>query len=348
MIISTRYLVFCFLILAVPLLVVVGWWYYYPHYQLAQAEKAFRAGNYPAAEEKTKLLIQDDPKNLRALFLYVQVMRRQNRPVEAQTALLQAMNLGLPEAQGRREFALAEAAKEFSPNAEKNLRQVLEEQPKDVEILEALAKGYAETNRWDDANTYYSRWLNLEPDRWEILLARGKHRLNAVSHQSGRNQDAAADFREVLKRSPDNFEAHLMLSHCFLADARMPEAKEELLICQKLDAGRVEVWVGLAACALEERDWEEAEKLLKKAKKLDPKSIYVISMQGDVHLRRQQAEPAIAAYRQVIAVDPRHKGARLKLAQALRLAGRNDEAKEQEKVYETLAEKDPNYNPLGR
>ena len=66
-------------------------------------------------------------------------MRHLGRPAESQASLKRAMDLGLNPAEGRREFALSEAAKGFTPNAERNLIDTLRERPDDREILAALA-----------------------------------------------------------------------------------------------------------------------------------------------------------------------------------------------------------------
>src|SRR5260370_23366100 len=147
-----RTLICLTLIAMVPTAVAVGWWYYYPHLSMNQQENAVAENRLVEAEDLVTKLLQDDPNNLRAQLLYVQVLRRQNRPVEAQTVLLQAMKLGLPAAEGRREFALAEAIKKFTPNAGKNLLQVLHERPADADVLPTLARGYAEPNRSTEAN----------------------------------------------------------------------------------------------------------------------------------------------------------------------------------------------------
>src|SRR5262245_32850545 len=130
-------------IVIVPCAAAAGWWYYWPTYRLHQAETALTAGNLAQADQILKELARPNPAQPRIYLLDAQVLRRLTQPAAAQRTLHRAMKLGLSEAEGRREFALAEAVKQFSPNAERNLLTVLKERPGDEEIVRALAAGYA-------------------------------------------------------------------------------------------------------------------------------------------------------------------------------------------------------------
>lgn len=314
----------------------IGWWRYRSLDPVAEAERAVASQDFARSVDLLSPYLLRHPDDLRGQFLYAQTLRRLKRPAEAQKALLRAMQLGLSEAEGRREFALAEALKGFGNNAERNLLDVLAERPDDGEVLQALAEGYASSRRWEEADRAYTRWHEREPHRLEVRLERGRMRLRAAQHLAGRLADAAADFREVLRRAPDHYEARLNLAHCLLSDANMAEARAELLICRRLRSDRIEPLVGLAACALEERDWAESETLLKEALELDASSAYAWVMLGDLYLRQQEFRKAIPTYSRALELAPRDKGAHLKLAQALRGDGQEEQAREQERIYQQL------------
>jgi predicted Zn-dependent protease len=109
----SRTWLYTILIIVVPTAGAAGWWYYYPHYLLGQAAQALAANDLTRAETLVKKAITQDPKNYQSHLLAAQIARRLKKPVDAQMALQQAVDLGLPEADGQREFALAEAAKGF-------------------------------------------------------------------------------------------------------------------------------------------------------------------------------------------------------------------------------------------
>ena len=333
-----KLLLYSTLIVGVPALAAAAWWYYLPAYTLVQAEHALAAGDLTLAEEKLKSATHLTPNQPRAWLLYGEVLRRLHHPAEAENALRRAENLGAPKPDVRREFALAEVQYGFDADVEREMLRILQQRPEDTEILFALAQGYAQSRRWAEADRYYTRLLELEPNSLEARLARGQARLAAGGNlYSGRDiAGAIGDFQEVLRRAPDHYEAHLYLAHCYLSDARMKDAKAELLICQQLHPDRIEPLVGLASCALEERDYDRAQELLNRALDIDSASVYVLVTLGDLNLRRERFGEAIRYFREALKLDPREKGARLKLAQALRRTGQGAEAKEQERIYEAL------------
>jgi tetratricopeptide (TPR) repeat protein len=338
MTIARKYLLFSALIVLIPGGVAVGWWYYLPRLQMYRAEQAIAAGESEQALDLLRLVTREDPQNLRAHFLSAQVLRRLGKPAESQAALHRAIKLGLDESKGRREFALAETTKGFTPNAEKNLLAVLMENPEDVEVVQALAEGYKITQRWDDADHFYTRWVELRPGDLAVLYARGRSRLDALSYHKGRAQAAAADFREVLKHSPDNFDARLYLAHCLISDADIAGAQPELEICERMQPNRIEPLVGLAACAVEQRRYPDALRFLERALEIDRNSTEVLGRFGDLHLRQLQFEQAIPYYERVLRLDGRNRSAHLKLVQCFRARGDVSQANEHERILRELGD----------
>ncbi|HZU35368.1 MAG TPA: tetratricopeptide repeat protein [Gemmataceae bacterium] len=207
----------------------------------------------------------------------------------------------------------------------------------EARVLRRLAEGQVKARRWTDADDCYTRWLNLEPERLDARLARAQARLAAARDDRGSIDAAVADFREVLRRTPNDFDAHLALAQALLSDARMSEARTELLACQRLRPQRVEPLLGLATCAMEERRWDEARALLRQALHLEPQSSRALTMLGDVCLRQERYAEAVPYFQQVLRVDPQNRNAHLKLAQALRFSGRPDEARREEELYQRQA-----------
>jgi protein O-GlcNAc transferase len=268
-------------------------------------------------------------------LLYAQVLRRLGRGPDAWAPLRAAVEGGLPEPEGRREYALLEAEEDF-PLAEKSLRRVLEDSPNDVEALQALAEGYAKSRRWQEAEDAYTRWLEVQPEQVKIIVARGHARL-----ELSRLEQAEADFRQALATSPNHFQARLSLAQCLLSDFKVEDAQAEFVRCHQLLPARPEPLVGMAACAWERGYLDQAQALAKQALALDPALTPALTLLGIIHLRRQRYDLAIPAFERVILLNPRDKQAHLYLSQALTKNGDLEKAKKHESLFKELDKAQP-------
>lgn len=309
------------------------WW---PPYLLRQAEDAVAQKDFDHAESILRRLISHSPNNARARFLLAQVLRLLHHPDQAEESLRKALQMGYPTQEGERELALDEAAIQFRPPLTMTLRKLSEENPNDLDLLEALARGYASIRDWRQAESYFSRLIERQPENVEWFWKRGQAR-QYVAVETGEGHNLAADdFREVVRRVPDHWEARLRLAQCLLSNAQMTEAKDELWWCHQSDPKRVEPLIGLANCAWEEQDWDRANELLTQALALQWNSVIALAMKGDLHLLHQQYPEAIPYFQKVLVLDPANKAAHLKLAQAYRTSGRLAEAKNQEDAFQQL------------
>jgi Flp pilus assembly protein TadD len=321
-------------VIAVPAAAAV-WWCAAPAYQrsrlLSQARKALEADNLDQAKELLRPLLREDDARYQTYFLYAKVLRRLGQGQEARASLRRATQLGLPETEGRREYILLDAVDHF-PLAEKPLQELMQEQPNDLEVLQALAAGYARTLRWHEAERAYTRLLEIQPDREDVRLEHGRSLLGAGSFDL-----AAADFREILRRSPSHFAARLLLSHCLLSNGQVAEAEAELRACRQLDPSHPEPLVGLATCYIERGDFDQAQAFLSQALRADPSSARALHLQGDLYLRRKRYDLAIRIFEQVVRMQPGEPLGHLKLAQALDQSGDRDQAKKHEQQYRQLS-----------
>jgi tetratricopeptide (TPR) repeat protein len=313
----------------------VGWFYVWPQYLLKQAEQAMAANDLVRAEEVLQRLNRRDPQNARARFLLAQVLRRRQRPDKAVEALRLARRLGYPEIECQRERVLNEAVIEFSPLTADALIKLLNDKSDDEEVLQALAEGYGRLHNWTEADRYLTRLIEQHPEKVEAWLQRGQVR-QAARERDQNHDDAAADFREVIRRVPDHFRARLSLAECLLGDARIADAKGELLICRQLNPAHTEPLIGLAICAAEEQDLQRAQALLAQALSLEPTSLIALSMQGDFCLRRKEYADAIRFYQKLLSLDPTNLAVHLNLAQAFRQSGRLEDAKNEEALFQQL------------
>jgi tetratricopeptide (TPR) repeat protein len=315
----------------------VGWYYVWPQHLLRQAEQAIAANEFARAEEILQRLHQRDRQNSRVSFLLAQVLRRQHRHDEAEEILRQARQLAHSENEWARELVLNEAAKRFHPQIADALKKLLDDNPNDEEVLQALVKGSIREKNWTQAEEYLNRSIERQPDNVQARFQRGQVRQNRSEDDETQNHDqASADFQEVLRRVPDHFDARLGLAQCLLGDAKVAAAKHEFQTCKQMAPQRIEPLIGLASCALEEQDTERARILLDQAINREPNSLMALVMLGDLCLQRQRYGEAITYFQRILLLDPRHEATHLKLAQAYRSTGKLQEAKNEEEAFQRL------------
>lgn len=322
------------LMFLVPAAVAAWWWYYWPIYHLrdlrGRAERAIAEDNLPRADESLARLTQEYPDDLRGHFLYAQILRRLGRVEAADKHLGEAARLGLSQEEGRREFGLLYADVRFSL-AVGALEQALKADPDDVEVLRALAIGYAQNSRWAESERCFDRLEQLQPERNDVQLLRGHLYMDRDQFEK-----AAGLFRGILRRSPGNFTARLLLAHCLLAEAHLGEAEPELLACRQMRPDTPEPLLGLATCAQERGDNAKALTLLGQAYELDPGSVAVLIELGNLQLQNGRADLALPWFEQILRLEPDNRQAHLKMAQVLRQLGKADAAKEHERRYQEL------------
>jgi predicted Zn-dependent protease len=298
----------------------------------AQPEPA--ADDPVAAERRARDALAANPADAQAQLQLVRALRRQERLDEAGFALRRAGEMGAPAVEGRREAALLLAVQDWPPRAEGILQQAVKDNPDDPEVLQAVSRAFAARGKWAAAEPLLTRLLAHDPGNLDLRLRRGEVRMQRADFPA-----AVEDLRPVVAHDPAHFEARLYLANSLLGDARIAEARTELLACRRLRPDRVEPLLGLVKCELE-RDDAAAERLLAEAAAMAPDHPLVLQDVAEFQLRRRQIDAAIQTLRRLVGVDPENKQAHLQLSQAYLAAGRPEEARRHEARYQELDRRD--------
>jgi tetratricopeptide (TPR) repeat protein len=138
---------------------------------------------------------------------------------------------------------------------------------------------------------------------------------------------AAAFYRRAIEANPNSFEAHLALGLLLARQGKKDEAHTELMAATTLDPGeagpamKARAWRGLARLDAPGPDGEgnaaAASKELLEALKLTPETIDDTLLAADLAEASSQHEAAEAAYRRVLAQDPKSVAANSGLAHVL-------------------------------
>jgi len=202
---------------------------------------------------------------------------------------------------------------------------------------------------WKTAETKLNAWLSAHPADARALFDAGY-----VADAQGHLDDAAALYRRAVEANPNSFEAHLSLGLLLARQGKPAEARPELLAATTLDPGE-------AGPALKARAWRalaqidsptaenpgnavQASNDLLEALKLSPETPADTLMAASLGEASGNYEAAEAAYRRLLATDPKSAQANAGLAHVLIVRKQFPEA---EKLIRTALAQSPDDPVLG-
>ena len=188
------------------------------------------------------------------------------------------------------------AAQEQPPQA--NTAQLL---PKEV----AEAESEISSSNWAAAEAKLTPWLVSHPADARALFDAGY-----VADAQNRLEDAAGLYRRAVEADPASFEAHIELGLLLARQGKLAEARPELSAATQLNPGaaggaaKARAWRSLAQID-RESDPAEASNELLAALKLSPETPADTLLAAELADKTGQPDAAEAAYRRVLATDPK-------------------------------------------
>ena len=175
---------------------------------------------------------------------------------------------------------------------------------------------------WKTAAAELDPWLKAHPDDGRALFDAGY-----VADQQNQNEAAESYYRRAEKAVPNSFQTHLMLGLLLAREGKLTEARPELLEATTLDAGgggnalKARAWRALARIDAPGPDNpgnpEAASNDLLQALKLTPETPEDTLMAAQIAEATGQTEAAEAAYRRLLAKDPKSEAGNAGLAHIL-------------------------------
>ncbi len=175
---------------------------------------------------------------------------------------------------------------------------------------------------WKTAEAKLDPWLATHPNDARALFDAGY-----VADAQNRLDDAASLYRRAIAANPKSFEAHLSLGLLLARQGKPGEARPELLAATKLDPGeagpalKARAWRALAQIDRPEPgthgDTTAASNDLLEALKLSPETPADTLLAASLAEQAGQYDAAEAAYRRVLAKDPKSEPANAGLAHLL-------------------------------
>lgn len=157
----------------------------------------------------------------------------------------------------------------------------------------------------------FDQLLELEPAAPPTESEQKAQRLLQLADRLvGRGMTAMAEsqYGDVLELEPDLVAARVGLGQLMLADGRPEAAREHFEHALAVDTGSSRAAIGLAECLLESDALatDQAEVLTRRVLAREPNSARAHFLQGLIHERRGEGEPALRAYKRAAAILLRH------------------------------------------
>jgi Tfp pilus assembly protein PilF len=294
--------------------------YAWSQYQLGLAERSLKRYDLAGARRhlERSLGYGRDP---RAQFLAAQTARRLDACGDAERLLAEyELANGATEASKLEWVLLGVQQGDFAGHERPLMALVNQDRPDGPLILEALAKGYMNSLRWDQSVKCSSELLDREPGSVPALVLRGKG-LDGMRH----TEAALEDFQRAVDAAPDSAGARLSLAAVLYRIGHSREATYHYEVLHQSEPSHAEGLLGLARCRFEGAELDRAEQHLDALLAAQPGHVEGLVERGSLALRRGQPDTAEQYLARAVAEAPWHREAhhlRLFCAEA---QGKSDE-----------------------
>ena len=241
-----------------------------------RAQEYFQQGNYPKARVALRNVLQIDPKDAEAYFLYAQVEEKERN--------------------WRNAFAGYQQVVELNP--EHDLAQI------------KLAKYYLEARALEQAGQITDRLLAKQPEH--VPAKALKIALTAVS---GRLNDAVPQAEQLVAAAPAEIDAVLLIASLYTSTQRPGDAVPYLRRALDANPANLELLDAMATTLTKQGQMAEAEATLARIVQLEPAVLTHRLRQVALFDQRQQYQKAEAVLQDAVRADPDNDQRRLALVE---------------------------------
>jgi tetratricopeptide (TPR) repeat protein len=189
-------------------------------------------------------------------------------------------------------------------------------------------------DRYEEALSKCEEALEADPEFLDAYV-----RLGYLYYALGRNQDGAERLAEAVKRWPDQGRLQRVYGTVlFELPGRRPEAVKLLEAAGKADPEQFDVWFLLGKHYYEAGEWGDGARVLRKYLALEPDDVQGHGTLGNIYLKTEKLEPALAEFRLVLSLEPSNLAAQINIANILFKKGAHEESA---KLLEQVLTKDP-------
>lgn len=249
----------------------------------------YRTGKLADARQAFADALQQDPKDIESVQMEGLTLYRLGQPAAA--------------------IPYLERVRQWTPDAGTDANYV-------------LGLCYLNAGRNDDARVSFAAQFEEAPDSGGAWLL-----LATMLNHANLPKQAVEEARKALEVSPNLPLAHLLIGEVALANSDIEGAIREFEAEKRVNPGYATVYERLGDAYYRVNRYEDAQQALTKALALDTTSTGPYILMGRVLIRKEDARTAIMYLAHAEKMDPANYITHASLAQAYRMAGRNDDAK---------------------
>lgn len=229
------------------------------------AQAAFDRRDWPRAQAELERLAAESPRSAEAQHRLGRVLHARGRPVEAEAAFRQALELDREDVDAM--IGLGQVALEGGRLVEalRLLDGAIELEPPRAEAQHARGRVLEALGRPAEAQAAYLRALESDP-----TLAPAALRVAALQVDQGRFDQALVRLDGVLELVPGDPEAHALRGRAHLALRQVATAVEDLKFASEKLPDRPDVFYGLALALQAASNAPDAFKAAERASRLAP------------------------------------------------------------------------------
>lgn len=209
-------------------------------------------------------------------------------------------------------LGLAYAQKQDYHQAISLMKRAIDLQPDVAPFHNNLGNAYKAIGKLDEAVTHYRQALRLRSN-----YAEAHNNLGNIYYLLGQWDNAIAEYEKALRIAPQAVDTHFNLANSYVQCERFLDAVAhyEAVLKAKPEHQGANHNAGIAYCFL--KRYEEAKPLLMKALERDPDNLDLLYHFALTQGIEPLPDNAIATYRRIIAINPKHAQAQHNLATLL-------------------------------
>ena len=319
---------------------------------LREGMALLRSGDFPAAAQKLRQVLDRDAAHIEAHIQLGNVLRRMQLYDGARAEYERALELGGGRADLYQNLGVVEARSNRFRASALNFEKAIELAPQRANLHHSLGKAYEEQARFDGALQAFEEALRLDPGDADSAAA-----LANLLIMKGRSRRAIEILTKVLRESPDHAHACYQLGLAFLNEAQPGRAVEYLERAVQSNPALRGAWLNLGRAAesagreaLSREAFERFERLYNQERAQEVEKHHLAQrIEREVPVRHERAvrlsgedryEEAIRELEEILVLQP--NDARTLLNVARLHEARGDEAQARQFLLRAAAA-DPGY-----